>query len=139
MDRPGRTARVNFGLRQINHGNNHNGGWQGRGVMLANLLEMAAFTKAPKVFWGQPLDAFRSNTQSFKSFVGGCAYDDVLCLQSYFAFIPATQSEDINDWKKHHVSQGRIRGRLDQGTHHEPNAGGHRHTTCVNTAGCLNK
>lgn len=67
--------------------------------MLANLLEMAAFTKTPKVLWGQPLDAFRSNTQSIKSLVGGCANGDVLSLQCYFAFIPTKQLEGIHKWR----------------------------------------
>ncbi len=67
------------------------GGEGVRGAFHSNLLVMAAFTKAPKVLWGQALDALGLNAKSIKSLVRRCANGDVLSLQRYFAFIPSKQ------------------------------------------------
>jgi hypothetical protein len=62
-----------------------------RGVSGADLLVMAAFTKAPKVLRCEALDALRLHAQGFKRLVGGGANGDILSLQRDLAFIPATQ------------------------------------------------
>jgi hypothetical protein len=61
----------------------------GRGVSGADLLVMAAFTKAPEVLRCEALDALRLDAQGFKRLVGGGAHGDILRLQRDFAFVPA--------------------------------------------------
>ena len=43
----------------------------GRGLSVAHLLVMAAFTKAPKVLRCEALDALRLNAKGFKRLVAG--------------------------------------------------------------------
>ena len=63
----------------------------GRGLSVAHLLVMAAFTKAPKVLRCEALDALRLNAKGFKRLVGGGANGNILRLQGHFAFVPARQ------------------------------------------------
>lgn len=63
-----------------------------RGGIAADLLVVAAFTKAAQVLGCEALDALRFNAQSIKHLVGGaCVKDNVLSLQRHFAFVPAKQ------------------------------------------------